>query len=77
MNMYSKERKDAMWKISLAVSEYMLHDSALTRGHAIEKYLEEIRYPGMNVRYRRRFIEMALAKYPPAAEYQSGIKLLD
>jgi hypothetical protein len=76
MYMYSKERKDAMWKISLAVSEYMLNDIALTRKHAIEKYLEEIRYPGMNISYRRKFVEMSLAKYPPAAEYQSS-KLFD
>ncbi len=76
MNMYSRERKDAMWKISLAVSEYMSHDPALTRKLAIEKYLEEIRYPGMNTDYRRKFIEMSLMKYPPMAEYRS-IKLLD
>ena len=70
MHMYAKQRKDAMWQISLAVSEYMINDRSLTEGHAIEKYLDEIRYPGMNTTYRRRFIEMSLAKYPPQADYQ-------
>ena len=70
MYMYAEQRKDAMWKISMDISEYMLHDATLTRECAIEKYIEEIRYPGMNILYRKRFVEMALMKYPPQAEYQ-------
>ncbi len=78
MHMYSKERKDAMWKISLAISEYMINDISLSKGCAIEKYLEEIRYPGMNEKYRRWFIEMSLVKYPPVIKHlDPEIKLLD
>lgn len=76
MYMYAKQRKDAMWQISLAVSEYMSGDRMLSEVGAIEKYLEEIRYPGMNAIYRRKFIEMSLSKYPPQIDHQKT-KLLD
>ena len=76
MYMYAKQRKDAMWQISLAVSEYMVGDRTLSENSAIEKYLEEIHYPGMNAMYRRKFIKMSLTKYPPQIDHQK-IKLLD
>ena len=73
--MYTTQRKSAMWKISLAISEYMTNDSTLTRSGAVEEYLQEIHYPGMNTAYRRKFIEMSLKKYPPYVSPK--VKLLD
>ena len=73
--MYTTQRKNAMWKISLAITEYMLNDSTLTRDLAVEEYLQEIHYPGMNTDYRRKFVEMSLKKYPP--HVPTKIRLFD
>ena len=74
--MYMTQRKNAMWKISLAISEYMANDPMLSRGDAVEEYLREIHYPGINIQYRKKFVEMSLKKYPPCVPVVKT-KLLD